>query len=133
MFKVKVLTSQNISLKKRIHKITRPLAVDEEFKECVELITKRKKPIIICGGGVRYSEAGEVLERFAEKFKIPIGETQAGKSAVRGSHHMNLGGIGVTGNLATNTIAKDADLVIGIGTRFQILRHHLNLYLKIQK
>lgn len=72
MFKVKVLTSQNISLKKRIHKITRPLAVDEEFKECVELITKRKKPIIICGGGVRYSEAGEVLERFAEKFKIPI-------------------------------------------------------------
>lgn len=104
--------------KKRIHKITRPIAVDEEFKECVELITKRKKPIIICGGGVRYSEAGEVLERFAEKFNIPIGETQAGKSAVRGSHHMNLGGIGVTGNLAANTIAKDADLVIGIGTRF---------------
>ncbi|AGX42217.1 3D-(3,5/4)-trihydroxycyclohexane-1,2-dione acylhydrolase (decyclizing) [Clostridium saccharobutylicum] len=104
--------------KKRVYKITRPLAVEEEFNECVNLIKNKKKPIIICGGGVRYSEAGEVLEKFAERFNIPIAETQAGKSSVKSSCGINLGGIGVTGNLAANTIAKDADLVIGIGTRF---------------
>ncbi|SFC91344.1 3D-(3,5/4)-trihydroxycyclohexane-1,2-dione acylhydrolase (decyclizing) [Clostridium uliginosum] len=104
--------------KKRVHKITRQFAAEEEFEECVNLIKNKKKPIIICGGGVRYSEAGEVLADFAEKFNIPIGETQAGKSSLKASHPMNLGGIGVTGNLASNTIAKDADLVIGIGTRF---------------
>lgn len=104
--------------KKRVYKITRPLAVEEEFNECVNLIKNKKKPVIICGGGVRYSEAGEVLEKFAERFNIPIAETQAGKSSVKSSCSINLGGIGVTGNLAANTIAKDADLVIGIGTRF---------------
>lgn len=73
---------------------------------------------MICGGGVRYAEAAEELKRFAETFHIPFGETQAGKSAIESSHPYNLGGIGVTGNIAANTIAKEADLVIGIGTRF---------------
>lgn len=104
--------------KKRIHRITRPLAVQEEFEEALDVIMNKKKPIIICGGGVRYSEAGEVLADFAEEFNIPICETQAGKSAIKSSHPLNLGGIGVTGNLAANMIAKDADLVIGVGTRF---------------
>jgi len=73
--------------------------------------------MIICGGGVRYSEAGETLERFCEKFRIPFGETQAGKSACKSSHPYNLGGVGVTGNSAANTIARAADLIISIGSR----------------
>lgn len=104
--------------RKRIHKITRPSGVDEEIYECVNLIKNKKKPILICGGGVRYSEAGEILNKFANRFNIPITETQAGKSSIKSSSPMNLGGIGVTGNLAANKLAKEADLVIGIGTRF---------------
>ncbi|OQP06159.1 3D-(3,5/4)-trihydroxycyclohexane-1,2-dione acylhydrolase (decyclizing) [Geobacillus sp. 46C-IIa] len=103
---------------KRIHRIERPIPTKAVIREAVELIRGKKKPIIICGGGVRYSEAAEELKQFAEKFHIPYGETQAGKSAIESTHRYNLGGIGVTGNLAANTIAKEADLVIGIGTRY---------------
>lgn len=103
---------------KRIHRIERRPASKESIRDAVELIKKKKKPLIICGGGVRYSEAAESLKRFVEKFNIPFGETQAGKSAVEWSHDLNLGGIGVTGNLAANSIAKESDLIIGVGTRF---------------
>lgn len=102
---------------KRVHRIRRILPVEEDLKELTELILASKKPLIICGGGVRYSEAGDVLEDFCEKFRIPFAETQAGKSACRSSHPYNLGGIGVTGNLAANTIAREADLVISVGSR----------------
>lgn len=104
--------------KKRIHRIERRPATKEMLKEAAELILRKKKPILICGGGVRYSEAAEVFKGFAERFNIPFGETQAGKSAVLWSHKLNLGGIGATGNLAANTIAKEADLIIGVGTRY---------------
>jgi 3D-(3,5/4)-trihydroxycyclohexane-1,2-dione acylhydrolase (decyclizing) len=104
--------------KKRVHRIERTPATKEMIKDAVELIVKKKKPILICGGGVRYSEAAEALKSFAEKFNIPFGETQAGKSAIVWDHELNLGGIGTTGNLAANVIAKDADLVIGLGTRY---------------
>ncbi|MCT8978169.1 3D-(3,5/4)-trihydroxycyclohexane-1,2-dione acylhydrolase (decyclizing) [Clostridium sp. CX1] len=104
--------------KKRIHRIERRPATKEMVKEAAELILRKKKPILICGGGVRYSEAAEVFKGFAERFNIPFGETQAGKSAVLWSHKLNLGGIGATGNLAANTIAKEADLIIGVGTRY---------------
>ncbi|PGD12432.1 3D-(3,5/4)-trihydroxycyclohexane-1,2-dione acylhydrolase (decyclizing) [Bacillus toyonensis] len=103
---------------KRVHRIERRLPTKASVADAVEMIKKKKKPIMICGGGVRYAEAAEVLKQFAEAFRIPFGETQAGKSAIESSHPYNLGGIGVTGNLAANTIAKEADLVIGIGTRF---------------
>ena len=102
---------------KRVHRIRRVRPVAEDLNALVELIVRSRKPMIICGGGVRYSEAGETLERFAEKFRIPYGETQAGKSACKSSHPYNLGGIGVTGNSAANTIARDADLIISIGSR----------------
>ncbi len=72
---------------------------------------------MIVGGGVRYSEAGETVEKFCEEFKIPFGETQAGKSACKSSHPYCLGGIGVTGTYASNIIAEDADVVIAIGSR----------------
>ncbi len=103
--------------KKRVHKITRPLAVEEELDEIAEIIAGAKKPLVIVGGGVRYSEAGETVEKFCEEFKIPFGETQGGKSACISSHPYCLGGIGVTGTYASNIIAKDADVVIAIGTR----------------
>ncbi|MFK4467630.1 3D-(3,5/4)-trihydroxycyclohexane-1,2-dione acylhydrolase (decyclizing) [Bacillus sp. RC252] len=103
---------------KRVHRIERRLPTKASLADAVEMIKKKKKPIMICGGGVRYAEAAEELKQLAEAFRIPFGETQAGKSAIESSHPYNLGGIGVTGNLAANTIAKEADLVIGIGTRF---------------
>lgn len=104
--------------KKRVHRIERRVPAQATVEEAVALIKDKQRPLIICGGGVRYAEAAEALKQFAEKFQIPFGETQAGKSAVETNHPMNLGGIGVTGNLAANRLAKDADLVIGIGTRF---------------
>ncbi|MCL1993597.1 MAG: 3D-(3,5/4)-trihydroxycyclohexane-1,2-dione acylhydrolase (decyclizing) [Spirochaetes bacterium] len=102
---------------KRVHKITRPLAVEEELDEVATLIMTAKNPLVIAGGGVKYSEAGETLENFCAEFAIPFGETQAGKSACVSSHPMCLGGIGVTGTLAANNLAEKADLVIAVGTR----------------
>lgn len=103
--------------KKRVHKITRPVAVEEELEEIADIIAAAKNPFVIVGGGVRYSDAGETVEKFCEEFKIPFGESQAGKSACKSSHPYCLGGIGVTGTYASNVIAKDADVVIAIGTR----------------
>lgn len=104
--------------KKRVHRIERRTPVVEAVEDAIELIKTKKKPIIVCGGGVRYSEAAGALKEFCESFNIPFGETQAGKSAIEWDYAFNLGGVGVTGNLAANLIAKDADLVIGVGTRF---------------
>ena len=102
---------------KRVHRITRPVAVEEELEDIAEIIAGAKKPLVIVGGGVRFSEAGEVVEQFCEEFKIPFGESQGGKSACESSHPYCLGGIGVTGTYASNVIAKDADVVIAIGSR----------------
>ena len=102
---------------KRVHRITRPVAVEEELEDIAEIIARAKKPLVIVGGGVRFSEAGEVVEQFCEEFKIPFGESQGGKSACKSSHPYCLGGIGVTGTYASNVIAKDADVVIAIGSR----------------
>ena len=102
---------------KRVHRITRPVAVEEELEDLAEIIAEAKKPLVIVGGGVRYSEAGETVEKFCEEFKIPFGESQAGKSACKSSHPYCLGGIGVTGTYASSIIAEDADVVIAIGSR----------------
>lgn len=103
--------------KKRVHRITRPLAVVEELDEIADILSEAKKPFVIVGGGVRYSDAGETVEKFCEEFNIPFGETQGGKSACKSSHPYCLGGIGVTGTYASNVIARDADVVIAIGSR----------------
>lgn len=103
--------------RKRVHRITRPAAVEEELEDLAEVLSRAEKPLIIVGGGVKYSQAGETVESFCEEFKIPFGETQAGKSACRSNHPYCLGGIGVTGTLASNVIAKDADVVLAIGSR----------------
>ncbi len=103
---------------KRVHKITRIAPCEDEIAEIAELLKNAKKPLVIAGGGVRYSEAGKTLEDFCQKHNIPFAETQNGKSAVLSSHSLNVGGVGVTGCLSANLIAKEADLIIGIGTRF---------------
>ena len=104
--------------KKRVHKITRIAPAEDEITEIAEILKSAKKPLVIAGGGVRYSECGDTLQKFCEKHNIPFAETQNGKSAVLSSHRLNLGGVGVTGNLSANLIAKDADVIIGVGTRF---------------
>lgn len=103
--------------KKRVHRITRPAAVEEELEDIAEVISEAKKPLLIVGGGVGYSEAGETVENFCEEFGIPFGESQAGKSACKSSHPYCLGGIGVTGTYASNILAKDADVIIAVGSR----------------
>ena len=105
-------------LQKRVwHIDRRPISVSQ-LERATALIKKAKKPIIVCGGGVRYSGAEKELLALAEKYNIPVSETQAGKGLISWNHPLNLGGIGVTGGKAANVVAKDADLVIGVGTRF---------------
>lgn len=104
--------------RKRVHRIVRCVPAEEELAEAAERLLAAKKPLVICGGGVRYSEAGEALEQFCQEFSIPFAETQSGKTACLSSHPCNLGGLGVTGNSAGNDIAREADLIVGIGTRF---------------
>ncbi|NWE49757.1 3D-(3,5/4)-trihydroxycyclohexane-1,2-dione acylhydrolase (decyclizing) [Pseudomonas gingeri] len=105
-------------LRKRVHRIDRRPATDAMLDDAVALLKGKRTPLIICGGGVRYSGAGAALQAFAERFDIPFAETQAGKSAIVSAHPLNVGGIGETGCLAANLLARDADLIIGIGTRY---------------
>ena len=105
-------------LEKRVHRLSRPLAEPEVLAEAAELIRTAKKPMLVCGGGVRYAEAHEEFKAFAEALNIPFGETQAGKGAILFDHPLNLGGMGVTGCSAANEIAKEADVIIGVGTRY---------------
>jgi 3D-(3,5/4)-trihydroxycyclohexane-1,2-dione acylhydrolase (decyclizing) len=81
-------------------------------------IRASRRPLIVAGGGVIYSEAGGLLQHFVEQIGIPVGETMAGKGSLRYDHPFNLGAIGATGTFAANRIARDADLIIGIGTRY---------------
>lgn len=103
---------------KRVHHLARRPAEEEAVARAAAVIRAAKKPLLICGGGVRYSEAHEEFRSFAESTGIPFGETQAGKSAVVWDHPLNLGGVGVTGCSAANEIAREADVVIGVGTRY---------------
>ena len=103
---------------KRVHKIIRPLPVKEELEEGLSIIRAAAKPVLIVGGGVRYSEAGEAVKRLCEDANIPFVETQAGKSALPSSHPLNAGGLGVTGNSSANELVRQSDLIIGVGTRF---------------
>lgn len=104
--------------KKRVWRLERRPATEAALADAAEVIKKAKRPILVCGGGVRYSEAHEEFRAFAEATGIPFGETQAGKSAIEWTHPLNLGGLGVTGCSAANDIAKKADVVIGVGTRY---------------
>lgn len=90
-----------------------------ELADMADAIRAAKRPVIVAGGGVHYSGATAELATFAEAHNIPVAETQAGKSALPWDHPLNLGPIGVTGGEAANSVCAEADLVIGVGTRFQ--------------
>jgi len=103
---------------KRVHRLDRRLPTLAQLQDALKLLAGKRKPLIICGGGVKYSEAGEALRQFAERHNIPFAETQAGKGTIVSDHPLNVGGVGETGCLAANLLAKEADLVIGVGTRY---------------
>ena len=92
---------------------------EAELAEVAEMIRAARRPVIVAGGGVHYAGATEELASFVEAHNIPVTETQAGKSALPWEHALNLGPIGVTGGEAANTVCAEADVVIGVGTRFQ--------------
>ncbi|MGQ9490522.1 MAG: 3D-(3,5/4)-trihydroxycyclohexane-1,2-dione acylhydrolase (decyclizing) [Anaerolineae bacterium] len=104
--------------RKRVWHIPRHRADRAALTRAAELIRTARRPMIVAGGGVIYSEATEALRKFVDATGIPVGETMAGKGSLRWDHPLNLGAVGVTGTFAANRIARDADLVIGIGTRY---------------
>lgn len=102
----------------RVWYIPRPAPESTLLARAVEWIRSSRKPLIVAGGGVLYSEATDALARFAEQTGIPVAETQAGKGALRYDDPRSLGALGVTGTREANLIAREADLVIGLGTRY---------------
>jgi len=103
----------------RVWTLRRPPPAAEELARALEVLRAAQRPLVVCGGGVLYSEAGAALGEFCTRHGIPLGETQAGKSAVPANHALNLGGIGVTGTAASNALAADADVILAVGTRLQ--------------
>jgi 3D-(3,5/4)-trihydroxycyclohexane-1,2-dione acylhydrolase (decyclizing) len=101
----------------RVWRIRRPVPEPEVLEAVLKLVRKAKRPLIIVGGGVMYAEGNEALAAFASRFGIPVCETQAGKGAIPWDHAMNVGAIGSSGGLAANLLARDADLILAIGTR----------------
>lgn len=104
--------------RERVWHVPRPRPDLNALRRAAEVIRRSKQPLIVAGGGVIYSDATETLRRFVDATGIPIGETMAGKGSLRYDHPLNLGAIGVTGTFAANRIARQADVVIGIGTRY---------------
>ena len=102
---------------KRIWRIERRVPHPDRIREAIELLSAAKKPYIIAGGGIHYSEAWDELVEFAERFGIPVGETHAGRGAIRNGSKMLMGGTGHLGTPCAGKIAEEADLVLCIGTR----------------
>jgi 3D-(3,5/4)-trihydroxycyclohexane-1,2-dione acylhydrolase (decyclizing) len=102
----------------RVHRLRRVTPDSHEIDEAAALLKHAKKPFVICGGGVLYSDAERELIDFCAKRGIPVGETQAGKSATPADHTLAMGAVGVTGTGAANALAAQADVVLGVGTRF---------------
>ncbi|MBM7030521.1 3D-(3,5/4)-trihydroxycyclohexane-1,2-dione acylhydrolase (decyclizing) [Bacillus velezensis] len=103
---------------KRVHYIDRMQPSERELKGAAERIKESSRPVILVGGGAKYSGAREELIALSETYGIPLVETQAGKSTVEADFAYNLGGMGITGTLAANKAARQADLIIGVGTRY---------------
>jgi len=94
-------------------------AEQSELTRAAQLLRGAKRPLIVVGGGVLYSQAWDALRAFAEAHAVPVAESQAGKGSLQWDHPLNLGGIGVSGSPAANALAQEADLVFAIGTRLQ--------------
>lgn len=104
---------------KKVWHIRQPGADAKELDRAAKVIAKAKNPVIVAGGGVHYADACDELRSFAEKHSVPVVETQAGKSALPFDSAMAYGPVGVTGAASANLICEQADVVIGVGTRFQ--------------
>jgi 3D-(3,5/4)-trihydroxycyclohexane-1,2-dione acylhydrolase (decyclizing) len=102
----------------RVWHVPRPVPEPAALERAVRAIREARRPLIVAGGGVVYSEAWRRLREFAEAYGIPVGETQAGKGVMPHDHPLAMGAIGATGTAAANALARRADLVIGIGTRY---------------
>ena len=98
--------------------VARPLPERSVIARAAEIIGAARTPLIVAGGGVHYSGAEEALAAFCERTGVPVGESQAGKGSLRYDHPQSVGAIGSTGTTAANTLAAEADVVIGIGTRY---------------
>jgi len=103
----------------RTHRSRRPAPDAEELAHAVGALRRAERPLIVAGGGVLYSEAAGTLRDFAARHGIPVAETQAGKGALPWDHRCAVGAIGVTGSSAANALAREADLVLAVGTRLQ--------------
>jgi 3D-(3,5/4)-trihydroxycyclohexane-1,2-dione acylhydrolase (decyclizing) len=102
----------------RVWHVPRPVPEPAALDRAVEVLRSARTPLIVAGGGVIYSEASAALLRFAEATGIPVADTQAGKGALAWDHPCAVGGVGATGSPAANALARDADVVLGIGTRY---------------
>lgn len=98
--------------------VGRPVPEPAALDRALEVIRSARRPVVIAGGGAIYSEASAALEAFADATGIPVLDTQAGKGALSADHPLCIGGVGATGNDAANTLAAEADVVIGVGTRY---------------
>jgi 3D-(3,5/4)-trihydroxycyclohexane-1,2-dione acylhydrolase (decyclizing) len=103
---------------RRVWRITRPRPDEASLAQAARLIASARRPLVVAGGGVAYSEAGNALQRLVDATGLPVAETQAGKGALPFDHPCALGAMGVSGTRGANLIARDADVVIGIGTRW---------------
>ncbi len=102
----------------RVWHVPRPIPEPAALARAVAAIRGARRPLLVAGGGVIYAEASEALARFAEATGIPVADTQAGKGAISWDHPRSVGGVGSTGSQAANALARDADVVIGVGTRY---------------
>ncbi len=99
--------------------VGRPVPQPAELARAVEVVRSARRPVLVAGGGVIYSRATGALRAFAEATGIPVGQSQAGKGALPFDHPQSVGAIGSTGTTAANALAREADVVIGVGTRYQ--------------
>ncbi|MFZ1411766.1 MAG: 3D-(3,5/4)-trihydroxycyclohexane-1,2-dione acylhydrolase (decyclizing) [Micropruina sp.] len=104
--------------RRRVWHVARPVPEPAALARAVAAIKAAKRPLVVSGGGTIYAGASEELRAFASATGIPVADTQAGKGAINFDHPSAVGGVGSTGNTAANTLAREADLVIGIGTRY---------------
>ncbi|MGG1519280.1 3D-(3,5/4)-trihydroxycyclohexane-1,2-dione acylhydrolase (decyclizing) [Paenibacillus oryzisoli] len=103
---------------RKVHYIDRRPAAADAVQRAASMLQGKRRPLLIAGGGVLYAGATQELAAFAERFGIPVAETQAGKSALPWNHPLQTGAVGVTGTLAANRLAQEADVIIGVGTRY---------------
>ncbi|HLS64985.1 MAG TPA: thiamine pyrophosphate-binding protein, partial [Ruania sp.] len=104
--------------RERTWHVARPVPEPEALARATDVVGAARRPLLVAGGGVIYSGATAELTRLAEVTGIPVADTQAGKGALPGEHPLSVGGVGSTGTAAANALAAEADVVIGVGTRY---------------